>query len=184
MQLRLTDLRYPGIFARIRWGSAKVTCVYCGAVASKDGLRLHGKIPIQQYRCRKCDQTFNEYTGTMLEGASIDAVTLLAVHIWTGRPPEKRPTLRAMAQALDRSPETVRVWANDRLRARDHYGTLRRIPRAMIFSPSASSTLRVVAKEYDPVSRFELSVDAIQLSVTGCRRPDEPNSVSTVPSSQ
>ena len=57
------------IFRKIRWGS-EVICINCYSYEIvKNGLRQDG---IQQYRCKDCNTSFNDRTGTIFSETDLD----------------------------------------------------------------------------------------------------------------
>lgn len=162
-RFRLSDLKQAGFFATLRWPASNVNCLTCGRRSYRHGKRRHGRIHIQQYRCRGCRKVFTEYTGTPLEGTSLDARMWLAIEIWTGRAPDLRPSLRAIARKLRISHETVRQWATFKLKNKDHWHTLRRRPRRSLF---ASSTIFLKVKEPEPRTKNRLNLRKIIVHVS------------------
>jgi transposase-like protein len=160
----LVELKAPGMVAGIRWPDGKILCPACKSPCRKDGFRDHGRIQIQQYRCTACDRTLNEYTGTLLEGARLDAADLLALHTWSGRTPDTRPSLRRMARALGLSPETVRHWVRSGVKGKDRLQVLRQkslvILSEELFAPSTKA-FRIV----DAVEPSRSSTDLSSLQI-------------------
>lgn len=169
--MNLVELKGPGVLAGIRWPDGGVLCLRCGAPCRKDGLRTHGRIKIQQYICTACATTMNEYSGTILEGSTLDAADLLALYAWTGRHFEERPSLRRMAMALRLSPETVRQWVRSALKSKDHWGVLRR-KSMRLFSVElfGSEHVAVRIEEIVPLSRIHLEPKSISITWKSGRR--------------
>lgn len=106
-------LRYPGVFAVLRWYGGTVQCPECHRISvARTGTlsrRSIGGNPsqIQQFRCRECKVCFTEYTGTPLEDRTFTAEQWVLIHCWLSRRKEYRPSLRQLATQLGLKRSTV-----------------------------------------------------------------------------